>query len=42
MTRVTEILARELGVSPLMISKKGETSQFLERPTKILGSSHAD
>jgi len=39
MTRVTEILARELGVSPLSISKKGNRSRLLERPTKILGGS---
>ncbi len=39
-TRVTDILARELGVSPLSISKKGEQSELLERPTKILGGGH--
>ena len=32
--RVTAILARELGVSPLEISKKGPGSKFLTRPTK--------
>jgi len=32
--RVVEILARELGVSPLEISKKGRGSEFLVRPTK--------
>lgn len=32
--RVVEILARELGVSPLEISKKGHGSEFLVRPTK--------
>jgi glycerol-3-phosphate dehydrogenase len=32
--RVVEILARELGVSPLEISKKGKGSEFLVRPTK--------
>ncbi len=32
--RVVEILARELGVSPLEISKQGEDSKFLYRPTK--------
>jgi glycerol-3-phosphate dehydrogenase len=39
-TRVTDILARELGVPPLSISKKGEQSELLERPTKILGGGH--
>ena len=34
--RVTEILARELNLSPLEISKKGELSRFLERPTKLI------
>jgi glycerol-3-phosphate dehydrogenase len=37
MPRVTEILARELGVSQLEISKKNECSTFLERPTKDAG-----
>jgi len=32
--RVVEILARELGVSPLEITKKGKGSEFLVRPTK--------
>ncbi|MCE5192746.1 MAG: NAD(P)/FAD-dependent oxidoreductase [Candidatus Cryosericum sp.] len=32
--RVVEILARELGVSSLEISKKGKGSEFLVRPTK--------
>jgi glycerol-3-phosphate dehydrogenase len=32
--RVVEILARELGVSPLEVSKKGKGSEFLVRPTK--------
>jgi len=32
--RVVEILARELGVSPLEISKKGKGSELLVRPTK--------
>lgn len=40
MTRVTDILARELDLSPLQISKKGENSPLLERPTKTLGGSH--
>lgn len=37
MPRVSEILARELGVSQLEISKKNERSTFLERPTKDAG-----
>ena len=37
MTRVTEILARELGLSPLEITKKGSGSYMLARPTKVLG-----
>ena len=37
--RVTEILARELNLSPLEISKKGEQSLLLERPTKLIGDS---
>jgi glycerol-3-phosphate dehydrogenase len=32
--RVVEILARELGVSPLEVTKKGPGSKFLARPTK--------
>jgi len=32
--RVVEILARELGVSPLEVTKKGPGSGFLARPTK--------
>jgi glycerol-3-phosphate dehydrogenase len=32
--RVLEILARELGVSPLQVSKKGRGSEFLVRQTK--------
>jgi len=32
--RVVEILARELGVSPLEVTKKGPGSEFLARPTK--------
>ncbi|NTU75640.1 MAG: FAD/NAD(P)-binding oxidoreductase, partial [Anaerolineaceae bacterium] len=34
MPRVVEILARELGVSPLEITKKGPGSEFLFRTTK--------
>jgi len=41
-TRVTNILSRELNRSPLAISKKGEASKLLVRPTKILGGSHED
>lgn len=36
MPRVVDILAKELGVSPLEISKKGEESKFLQRPTKMV------
>lgn len=32
--RVVEILSRELGLSPLEITKKGKGSEFLYRPTK--------
>ncbi len=38
--RVTKILARELGVSELVISKKGFQSTLLERPTKLIEESH--
>lgn len=34
MPRVVSILSRELGVSPLEITKKGAGSEFLVRPTK--------
>jgi glycerol-3-phosphate dehydrogenase len=34
MPRVTHILARELGISELEVSKKGTDSRFLIRPTK--------
>ena len=34
MPRVTHILARELGISELEVSKKGAASRFLVRPTK--------
>jgi glycerol-3-phosphate dehydrogenase len=34
MPRVTEILARELGTTPLEITKKGQGSAFLTRKTK--------
>ena len=36
MPRVVDILARELGVSPLDVSKKGNGSEFLNRETKVL------
>lgn len=39
--RVTAILARELGVSPLEVSKKGHGSEFLSRPTKQVEAPHA-
>jgi len=32
--RVVDILARELGISPLEVTKKGPGSEFLKRPTK--------
>jgi glycerol-3-phosphate dehydrogenase len=35
--RVVEILARELGLSPLAVTKKGPGSELLVRPTKMLG-----
>ena len=38
--RVTEILARELGVSELTITKKGFQSNLLERPTKMVEEMH--
>jgi len=42
MTRVTDILARELDRSPLSITKKGRKSKLLERPTKIPGERYED
>ena len=36
MTRVVAILSRELGVSPLEITKKGHSSEYLVRTTKVL------
>jgi glycerol-3-phosphate dehydrogenase len=39
--RVTEIIARELNLSPLEISKKGQHSLILERPTKLVDDSDA-
>mgnify|MGYP001039077830 CR=1 FL=1 len=40
--RVTEILARELGISQLEVSKKGKGSEFLQRPTKDIEVENAD
>jgi len=37
--RVVEILARELGVSPLEVTKKGSGSEFVKRPTKDVTAS---
>jgi glycerol-3-phosphate dehydrogenase len=34
--RVVEILARELGISPLEVTKKGAGSTLLARPTKVV------
>jgi len=34
MPRVVELIARDLGVSPLEVSKKGKGSEFLYRMTK--------
>jgi len=41
MPRVTAILARELGISPLQVSKKGGDSKYLTRLTKGEESNHA-
>ena len=38
MPRVAEILARELNISQLAVSKKDGASQFLQRPTKETGA----
>jgi len=40
LTRVTEILARELEISELAISKKGDRSMLLDRQTKNVGSGY--
>ena len=40
LTRVTKILSQELGISPLEVSKKGNESRLLARPTKILGDDY--
>ena len=37
MPRVVKIIADELGVSPLEVTKKGQGSNFLARPTKQVG-----
>jgi len=42
MTRVVDILARELGVSPLEVTKRGVGSEYLFRRTKQEGASRAD
>ncbi len=38
MPRVVEIIARELGIDPLEVSKKGPTSELLVRTTKNVGA----
>lgn len=42
MTRVVDILSRELGISPLEVTKRGAGSEFLFRPTKAQGEPHVD
>ena len=42
MPRVTAILSRELGISPLEVTKRGNGSEFLSRQTKELGVQDAD
>ncbi len=42
MTRVVEILSRELGISPLEVTKRGTGSEYLFRTTKAQGEPHAD
>ena len=42
MPRVVAILSRELGISPLEVSKRGGGSEFLFRRTKELGVQDAD
>ncbi len=37
MPRVTEILSEELGIDLLEVTKKGAGSEFLARPTKLVG-----
>lgn len=40
MTRVVDILAREMEVSPLEVSKRGKGSEYLYRTTKATGGEH--
>jgi glycerol-3-phosphate dehydrogenase len=40
MPRVTHILARELGITELEVTKKGGQSEFLMRPTKQVEDAH--
>lgn len=42
MTRVVEILARELGVSPFEVTKRGKGSEYLYRDTKAQGGANVD
>ncbi len=42
MPRVVAILSRELGISPLKVTKRGTGSEFLFRQTKELGVQDAD
>ena len=42
MSRVVAILSRELGISPLEVTKRGLGSEFLFRQTKELGVRDAD
>jgi glycerol-3-phosphate dehydrogenase len=42
MSRVVSILSRELGISPLEVTKRGLGSEFLFRQTKELGVQDAD
>ncbi len=40
MTRVVDILARETGVSPLEVTKRGKGSEYLYRTTKARGGEY--
>jgi glycerol-3-phosphate dehydrogenase len=40
MPRVVDILARELGIPPEQVSKRGSGSEFLFRPTKAVEVQH--
>ncbi len=42
MSRVVAILSRELGISPLEVTKRGDGSEFLFRPTKEMGAQDAE